>query len=181
MANRFMEISRLVQSPDNVRKDMGDALELAREHFRSKYLRRIQRAVESERMRALENPPREVALIAALKEFAPPENHENYDRMAELFMTLSSWKEIQRSLEFSQTGFPRTGQARMAQSGLSAADHASDASLEQFHDPGCNTDIYDESVHPDGVYDIDRECSASSKYNGGRLAEMMILLSMLGK
>ena len=181
MANRFIEISRLVQSPDNVRKDMGDALELAREHFRSKYLRRIQRAVESERMRALENPPREVALITALKEFAPPENHENYDRIAELFITFSSWKEIQRNLELSQTGYPRVGQARMARPGLAAANQASGASPEQFHEPDCNTDIFDESVHPDGVYDIDHECSTGSKYNGGRLAEMMILLSMLGK
>ena len=181
MTNRFLEISRLVQSPDNVRKDMGDALELAREHFRTKYLRRIQRAVESERMRALENPPREVALIAALKEFAPPENHENYDRMAELFMTLSSWKEIRRNLELSQPGFLRAGQARMARSGPAAENHASGASPEQVHEADCNVDIYDESVHPDGVYDIDRECSAGSKYNGGRLAEMMLLLSMLGK
>ncbi|MCL2853184.1 MAG: hypothetical protein FWE20_09170 [Defluviitaleaceae bacterium] len=183
MANRFMEISRLVQSPDNIRKDMGDALELAREHFQSKYLRRIQKTVESERMRVLENPPREVALIAALKDFAPPESHEGYDRMAELFIMLSSWKEIRRNLEVSQDGFSRaySREAHMAQARFAGTQRGGGNSRNLHQEMDCNVDGFDDSIHPDGIYDIDRECSAGSRYNGGRLAEMMFLLSMLSK
>jgi len=151
-----MEISRMVESPDNIRKDMGDALELAREHFKSKYLRRIQKAVEYERTRTLANPPREVALLAALKEFTPPENHERFDKMAELFITLSSWQEIRHNLELSKQSYATVQAAGMPPR-------------------------RDESVHRDGVYDIDPECVAKSRYNGGRLAEMMFLLSMLNK
>ena len=175
MANRFVEISKLVQSPDNVRKDMGDALELAREHFRGKYLRRIQKTVESERLRALANPPKEVALIAALKEFAPPESHENYDRIADLFIMLSSWKEIRRNLELSNHHSDMSGFDPENSFGA----HGQTVAMSRRQSGYAGS--FDESVHPDGVYDIDHECSASGKYNGGRLAEMMFLLSMLGK
>ena len=162
-----MEISKLVESPDNIRQDMGDALELAREHFKTKYLRRIQKAVEAERMRAMANPPREVALITALKEFAPPQSHENFDRMADMFITLSSWQEIRANLEHSG------GQG----AGASPAGRVYARSLSE--DGG--TVSHDESVHHDGVYDIDHECSAGRRFDGGRLAEMMFMLSLLGK
>ena len=163
MANRFMEIAKLVESPDNIRRDMDDALELAREHFRGKYLKRIRKAIEHERMKAMTNPPREVALIAALKEFTPPENHETYDRMAEAMITLSSWQEIRRNIGNASWGAP---QERLYAQSLTADGARSEA---------------DVSLHHDGVYDIDPGCRPNSVYNSGRLAEMMFMLSLVGK
>lgn len=153
--NRFAEISRMVDDPENIRRDMGDALELARRHFKTKYLGRVRQAVETERMRTMANPPREVALLAALKEFSPPEKHAAFERMAEVFIALSSWQEIRRNLHS-----PRAD--------TYAAPHLS----------ACASSA-DPSVHPDGVYDIDHECKTSGRYNGGRLAEMMFLLSII--
>ena len=166
MANRFIEIAKLVESPDNIRRDMGDALELVREHFNTKYLKRIQKTIEAERLKTLSNPPREVALIAALKEFAPHDSHESYDRMAELIITLSSWKEIRANIE---------------RSGMQTARAASLGPVyPQDLEVNSDTNELDESVHPDGVYDIDPECAIGKRYNGGRLAEMMFMLSILG-
>jgi len=158
-----MEIAKLVESPDNIRRDMDDALELAREHFRGKYLKRIRKAIEHERMKAMANPPREVALIAALKEFTPPENHETYDKMAEAMVTLSSWKEIRKNIGSASWNVP---QERVYAQNLAA------------HGAGSQVDV---SLHHDGVYDIDPECRPNSTYNSGRLAEMMFMLSLVGK
>ena len=163
MANRFMEIAKLVESPDNIRRDMDDALELAREHFRGKYLKRIRKAIEHERMKSMTNPPREVALIAALKEFTTPENHETYDRMAEAMITLSSWQEIRKNINSANWNAP--------QKRLYAQNLAAD---------GVNSAL-DASLHHDGVYDIDPECRPNNIYNSGRLAEMMFMLSLIGK
>jgi len=159
-----MEIAKLVESPDNIRRDMGDALELAREHFKEKYLKRVSKAVEYERMKAMANPPREVALIAALKEFVPPERHEMYERMADAMITLSSWHEIRKK--------------NIGHTGLNAPQTQFYA---QSLGGGAGSAWADESLHHDGVYDIDPECRAGNMYNGGRLAEMMFLLSLVGK
>lgn len=163
MANKYLEIAKLVESPDNIRKDMGDALELAREHFKNKYLKRVIKAVEYERMKTMANPPREVALIAALKEFVPPERHEMYERMTDAMITLSSWQEIRKNMNYASVNPQRT--PFFAQ-GL-AADYTGFEA--------------DDSLHHDGVYDVDPECRPHSMYNGSRLTEMMFLLSLLNK
>lgn len=139
-----MDISRLVQNPEDVRRDMNEAVELVREHFRAKYLRRAQKAVADQRRNTLSNPPREVALMSALKEFAPPNKRNSYERATEVLLALDSWGQMRKGLE----------------------GRVSAASLG------------DESVHRDGVYDIDKSCLNSSNA-GERFAEVLVLMSII--
>jgi hypothetical protein len=116
---RFAEITRLVENPENLRRDMGDAMELVRDHFHTRYRQHITKAIEAERQKALSHPSKEVALLSALKEFAPSHSHENYDRASQMLVTLGLLKDVNETIRA------------------------------------------DESVHADGIYDIDLECSAS--------------------
>jgi len=155
MANFNKEISRLVQNPEDIRKDLSEAMELVREHFRAKYLRRVQQAVKLHRQSALENPPREVALLNVLKEFAHPHEHPSYDRTAEMLLALNSWQELRQGL----------GGGTWQRKDLGAIYAAG---LAQ-----------DPSIHPDGIYETDPSCKPAQQDLGERFAQIMVLMSIL--
>ena len=147
-----MDIAKLVQNPEDVRRDMGEAMELVREHFRTKYFKRVQKAVSAQRQRAISNPPREVALLAALKEFAPPGRQPSYERATEVLLAMDSWQHMRQGIANGRVGIANIGR--------------------------------DESIHHDGVYDIDAACEREGTSLGERFAEMMVLMSivsMLGR
>ena len=155
LGNDFQEIAGLGRSPQEIKNDMGEALELVRHHFRDKYLGRLQHTLEHERAQVLSAPPREVALIAALKEFVPPQNHANLDRIGEMFVTLNTWQQMRYNM------------------GLARQSLETRASAQGLGD--------DASLHADGVYDIDEACQMRNKASGWQFADMLLMLCVLGK
>ena len=67
--NKIYEITQRLSSPDNLRDDIREAMELLSKHFTAKYLSPINVAIASHRQYCSSHPTREIHLLNALKPF----------------------------------------------------------------------------------------------------------------
>ena len=153
MADTVMELTKLMGDNETIQRDMEEAMEMLREHFRNKYVKRIHRAVqEKHQTMAHRNPPREVQLMQAMKQFMPEDRREGMDKMAEMIMMMNTFQSIQNELsEYSRQTL--------------------DAAAVRGED----------SVHEDGVYDMDQACLLNKSERQTPIIPGIIFLMALTK
>ncbi len=75
--NKIYEITRLMQSPDNLRNDMKEAMEIVAKHFRTKYIIPVEREIECCSEACKKAPLKEAVLLDACRPFV--KNTETID------------------------------------------------------------------------------------------------------
>lgn len=152
MPNRLMEITQMLQDANNINRDIDEALSLVKDHFKEKYFKSIQSAVRTQRLKVMEKPPKEVALVNAMKQFAPSEQRHKYDKLIDAVLTINSWAEIQKNLHSAPSKQPKI------------------PSMQKGND---------ESVHPDGIYDMDKQCLMQINNKSESFVDLMFLMTLL--
>lgn len=85
--NRIYEITRLMQSPDNFKRDIDDAMEIVAKHFRNKYIAPIEQEVKCCSEKCRNEPVKEAVLLEACRPFV--KNTKNIDMILEIINSLS--------------------------------------------------------------------------------------------
>ena len=81
--NKIYEITQLLSSPDNVKNDIREAMDLLARHFTNKYLSPINVAIASHRDYCSSHPTKEVNLLNAFKPFVS--GNDVIDRLIDAF------------------------------------------------------------------------------------------------
>lgn len=84
--NKIYEITQKLSSPDNLRDDFKEILDIAIKHFSSKYLTPINVAIASHKEYCDSHPCKEVNLLKAFKPFV--ENSDGIDKLIDAVNTL---------------------------------------------------------------------------------------------
>lgn len=84
--NKIYEITQQLSSPDNLRDDFKEIMDIAIKHFSSKYLTPINVAISSHKQYCDSHPCKEVNLLKAFKPFV--ENSNGIDRLIDAVNTL---------------------------------------------------------------------------------------------
>ncbi len=140
--NKIYEITRLMQSPDNFKDDIQEAVKIISEHFRKKYISPIEQEIKICGEQCRKTPSKEITLLEACRPFVKNTSQ------------LDSFINIVNSLSVIQKLVP------------------SNIKISQLNDS---------SVHEDGIYDIDKNCSidrfnAESIINANPLIIVLIIL-----
>lgn len=91
--NKIYEITRTLSSPDNLKNDFREILDIALKHFSTKYLTPINAALASHRDYCSSHPCKEVTLLKAFKPFI--DDGTDIDRLIEVVNTIRLFNEIQ--------------------------------------------------------------------------------------
>ena len=136
--NKIYEITQMMSDNQVIRGDVSQAAGMIKAMLSEKYLNPITRAITAENKRARKNPCKEVRLLDALKPFMDAKNHQAVDKTIDaLYMA-----ETLRGLSAKLPNRPPVRQ------------HKPNASIVNA--------LADDSIHEDGIYDVDERCAAYS-------------------
>jgi len=152
---RVYEIARKLSDKDNLEKDMEEAFGLVAQHFKNKYLERLNTAFNKCRENSANNPSKELRLVQAIKPFLPEERHEKIDEMAQMLTVLSTFENIRKE----------------------AVQVESSAVEAQIKSPKI-----DPAIHEDGIYEVDELCMLrKQKGRGPDFAGLMLVMGLMGR
>lgn len=172
--NIVYEISKMMNDESIIKSDLNDAAGLVAEMFKKKYINRLNEKVSEHKNVLSKNPPKEVQLLNALKQFMPEENRKNADRAIDTFITLSTFERLRN--EFSGT---RETSAASAGAGRDIRPTRDAASPESKPADNLDRDILaaESSVHEDGIYEVDENCLV--KKNRTDMTGLIMMMSLL--
>lgn len=157
-ANIITEITQMMTDKKTAQNDINEATNLVMEMFKKKYINRLHEAAHMQRINAQKNPTKEIRLLHSIKPFLDESRHESIDKMIDTMTMLAVMQNIGKELS-------------------AAGDEKS--SIETASVNGGNDN---DSIHADGVYDIDEACMTSLKssppQNRNKLFELMFLLML---
>lgn len=165
MSNKMMKaVAHLLSNPAGIQNDMRESMLMAQNHLSEKYLTKMTKAVAQCQKKAMENPSPQIDLLLAVKPFIPEESHPRVNQMIEMLQFYQTMDEIRTSI----------------QEELPPADTRplSAASVGSF--------TPDPSVHEDGVYDVDSNCTLPARANQATMQNsnpmgMLLALSLMNR
>ncbi len=92
-----------------------------------------------------ENLTREMEFILAMKPFIDEESHGKVDSLLEMMSAIEVMKKASKGLNFQSVNRPALVRPWI----MSAEDR------------DLNLEASDDSIHPDGIYDVDKKCIAA--------------------
>lgn len=120
--NKIIEITKLINNPDNLKKDMQEAMNIIGKHFRGKYINPIEQEIKICSDECRKTPTKEAALLEACRPFV--RKTEVLDNVINIINGINVVK-------------------RLVPQEITAMS------------------ISDSSIHDDGIYDIDKNCSSA--------------------
>ena len=138
--NKIYEISRLMQSPENFRQDIADAIQIVSNHFKGKYISPIEQEIKICSEECRKAPTKEMALLEACRPFV--KDSTQLDNMLGIINGISV---VQRLIP-STVGIAQ---------------------------------INDSSIHDDGIYDIDKSCSANIYSTESLIDKNTLIIALL--
>lgn len=85
--NKIYEITRLMQSPDALKNDVTEAMEIVAKHFRNKYILPIEQEVRCCSEQCKKEPIKEAVLLEACRPFV--RNTKNIDFFLDIINSIS--------------------------------------------------------------------------------------------
>lgn len=149
------EITQKMSDTSVMQNDMNEAAELVIQMFKDKYFNRLNSAISEHNARCLENPSKEVRLLHALKPFFPDEKSEKIDQLIQLMLFCDTADSVKKELKIDPP-IKNT-----------PAVKAAEASAEV------------ESVHEDGVYDVDRTCLTRKCRSSADVSGLLFIMAIL--
>jgi len=150
------DIIHAMGDKDSRRSDMEDVKRAVLKVFTDKYIGRALNIARREHEKSVSAPSNEARLLMAFKPFIGAESNKSVDDMINNLTLLETIKKL----------MPPGKNGAYA---IKAAEAA-----EILTDPAAETET-DESIRPDGVYDVDRACLARRRNNSGALTLMMAM------
>ncbi len=130
-SDSIYEIAKLMNNKNYIKNDIAQAMQLAADFFKNKYITSFENELEIQSKNIKNNPSKEMRFLSLMKEFMPEQTHNSIDNMINAMTTASAISSIRKKLE------PNIN--------FSDENTIKAASL-------------DPSVKSDGVYDIDENC-----------------------
>ncbi len=154
MTDRIIEVTEMIQNSENIENDLKEAMGLVQNYFKEKYVKKIHNAVQLHHTKTLQNPPKEVQLLNVMKQFTNEENHKALDNMIDTILIMNSAKNIKEELQ------------------LSDINNSKEINIASM-------DFNNDSIHEDGVYDIDKQCLIrKNSKNKNIIPEMLFFLAL---
>lgn len=119
--------------------DINEATALVINMFKEKYISKFQKAIEGKKEQVMHEPSKEIKLIQSLKDFMPEDKRKNAESMIEMLSLMEAISEMQKEAVTLKES-----------NGMKLSD------LNKY-----NLENADNSIHSDGIYEIDRECLLS--------------------
>ena len=157
MAAELLKVVETMRDKDVLRQEMQDVMTLAQKMIRQKYTDKLWEVIEAHRDAAQENPSKEMELLRVFKQFAP-QNEAAIDQMMQMVLMAQTAQSIRAELGSDEKG----KQNACAQA----------ASVQ-------NLRAQDDSLHADGVYDVDQAClhlKGRPQKNAGSMLAMLLLI-----
>ncbi len=165
-SNVIYEISQVFTDKNRIKNDMNEATNLVMEMFKKKYIDKLQTEATHYLTHAQQNPTKEIHLLRSLKPFMDETKHEHIDYMIDCFATMNALQRMQKELPLKKAVDVAPVEVAAAQAKSSTEDD--------------NTD----SVHSDGIYDLDHSClvsgSATRKTTEPNMMGMLFLFMFGG-
>ena len=162
------EIAKNMRDKSVMRQEMISAMELVQNTLNKKYTDKLRQAISAHQAAALQKPSKEIQLLLAFKPFMP-QNEAAIDQMVNALITAQTAKTIQAELA-AALGTPDAPRQRKTVNAYENAANNMAAPLDQ-------------SVHDDGVYDVDQACMHRKnrpKLDGsGHLFAFLLLLRIM--
>ena len=138
------ELTKAFTDRNVVRNDMKEAADTVKKMLMDKYIARMHNIVTAKSLQTQRNPSKEVMLMRAAREFMPPEKRSSIENAISALSMLDTMDKIKKDLP-----------------GSNNINHPVKAASKRPVE-NANIDIeadkFDESVHLDGIYDIDVNC-----------------------
>ena len=141
--NELYEIISNLTDKEILRTDLSEIAEVMRRMLTEKYLDRINAILRQQHQNSLSNPSNSMRLLVAMKPFMREESHERIDQIVQSMAFVETMQTIFTSV---------SGNALAADADF-ALDFDSDSNINRDTD----------SIHDDGVYDLDKNCLAKKR------------------
>lgn len=161
MSANIIEVAQMMQDREALQKDMSEAMALVRNLFQEKYMAKLQRAIDAHRNKALQNPPQEARLLLALKPFMPEQSQKAAERLIDAMVLTNTTKSIVAELMPWESQSPQ-----VPAEGQPVAAALREESVEN-------------SIHEDGIYDVDYACLLDRETPAARTQPNMFALFFL--
>lgn len=93
------ELTEIMGDREGLESDFSYMMTGIQDLLQRKYLNKVHAAISTEKKLAARRPPREAALLEALKAYAPPESAAQFDRMIRLSMTMNTMRHMNQELQ----------------------------------------------------------------------------------
>lgn len=133
--NVIYEITKQIQDKNNIQQDVQQAFNLVTDMFRKKYIDKIDEELKVRINKIEQNPPKEIVLLNAIKQFLDKSKHKDIDNTITMLRNFSAINSLKESLN-------QTKNINVASNNVVYA----------------NNFELDSSIKEDGVYDIDENC-----------------------
>lgn len=97
--NDIYEITKMIQHSGSLNEDFSGIMNSIRDIVQNKYLTKVHQTVSAERDKIKMNPPREVTLLNALKQFSNGGSLGNLDQTINMLMTINTVRNMQNELQ----------------------------------------------------------------------------------
>ncbi|WP_250228564.1 hypothetical protein [Anaeropeptidivorans aminofermentans] len=137
--NNMFEIGKFAKGGLMPQDDINEAMALVVNMFKEKYISKFQKEIEDRKKKVMTKPSKEMKLLQSLKDFMPEEKKKNAESMIEMLSLMEAISEMQNEATLLKES-----------NGMKLSD------LNKY-----NLENVDNSIHTDGIYEIDRECLLS--------------------
>lgn len=97
--SEIAELTEMMEDRKSVEDDFSMMFGSLRDMVERKYLRKARQAADMERKLVSSRPPREVALLRALRAYANEEGQAGFDQMIRLAMTMHTLRHMDQELK----------------------------------------------------------------------------------
>lgn len=97
-SNQMYELTKLLDTRTLIETDLTDLLKSLQDTLREKYVSRLHSVVNTNKEKVSAHPPKEAALLRAMKEFAPQEHRPHFDRMIDMVLMMNTMQNMHSNL-----------------------------------------------------------------------------------
>jgi hypothetical protein len=150
--NTVYEITRIMNDKPAIQNDMNEAARLVQKMFEEKYILKINSIINSRMEEVRKKPSREINLLQSFKAFMPELEQKKMEKIIDTLFIMEMMSGIKN--EYSAAYKEYAGDT----AGGVQNKPEEDTEQKEGGNSVLTTASEDESVHHDGVYDIDSRC-----------------------
>ncbi len=119
--------------------------------FRDKYINKINQTVQSHYDTTMANPSKEIRFLNMMKEFMHESKHEDINKMINMYNMMNTFNKLKSNMKATYVG-------------------------NEEEVCTCSSNDDGDSIHEDGIYDIDKSCLIQKE---GMKAELISTIMMM--
>lgn len=145
------ELAKLMTGNNDLRAEIMGSI---KKIFQDKYINKINHAVKAQYSSVQSNPSREIRLMSAMKDFYPESRQDNIDKIINLLTVMNTYQSVRTNLN--------------------------EAHSKNINAMSVQPKSIDESIHDDGIYDIDAACFIKNETKRADVLSALMMLVFMG-